>query len=275
MKFLLELFVVITGVGAASGLHYKDSSLFVVSDNSNYLYQYSIPSKELSRHLLVDMDGQNEQVKKKKKLDLEAITYSNGQYYLLPSGSKPNRTKSFFLSPEAPDNIGMEDLDSSYTLLRKRLDIAQEDFNIEGAIFEKDTILLFNRGNGPLEKNGIIKFPIAQNDKATFTPVSLPKINGKTTGFTDAILLDDKIYFLAAAEEGNSVYDDGAIGGSQVGTIDRSALKLERTETISLNNKFEGITYYGEDEEHITFLLCEDPDYDSNESTIYKLTLER
>lgn len=275
MKFLLELFVMITGIGAASGLHYQGDSLFIVSDNSNYLYQYRIPAEQLSKHLLIDMDGQNEQVKKKQKLDLEAITYYNGEYYLLPSGSKPNRTKSFYLSSTDLDDIGLEDLDSSYRLLRKHLDISQEDFNIEGAIFDQDTILLFNRGNGPLEKNGIIKFPFGQNDQATFTPVPLPKINEKTTGFTDAILVDGKIYFLAAAEEGKSNYHDGVIGGSQVGVLDRSSFMLERAETISLKNKFEGITYYGASGRSMTFLLCEDPDDDGNVSTIYKLTLKR
>jgi len=37
------------------------------------------------------MDGQNQQVKKKQKLDLEAIAQHKGNYYLFPSGSEPNQ----------------------------------------------------------------------------------------------------------------------------------------------------------------------------------------
>lgn len=275
MKFLLELFIVITGIGAASGLHYQDGALFIVSDNSNYLYEYRLASAQLSKHLLIDMAGQNEQVNKAEKLDLEAITFFDGQYYLLPSGSKPNRTKSYYLSPADADKIGFEDLDSSYRMLRDLLGISADDFNIEGAIFEQDTVLLFNRGNGPQEKNGIIKFPFAQTDRATFVPVSLPEIDGNATGFTDAILQDGKIYFLAAAEEGKSSYHDGAIGGSRIGCLDRLSLRLEWVETISSKHKFEGITHYGCSKESISFLLCEDPDDDRNVSAIYKLTLAR
>src|SRR5690606_32451666 len=274
MRFILEFFVLITGIGAASGLSYKqeNNQLFIVSDNSNYFYEYHIGSKTLDKHLLVDMDGKNEQVKKKQKLDFEAIAEYNGLYHLSSSGSKPNRNMMFDVDPTDFSFIGENNLVDLYTQLQHTFDISEEDFNIEGAAFHNDTLLLFNRGNGPNEINGIIKIPKNEVESSrSFTPISLPKINGQTTGFTDATIVDGKIFFLAAAEGGKSSYDDGKIGGSQIGIIDLNSLTLEKTETISLEHKFEGITLYQDNPEEYIFLLCDDPDNDGNESTIYQL----
>lgn len=44
---------------------------------------------------------------------------------------------------------------------------------------------------------------------------------------------------------------------------------------ISGTHKFEGIALFAESAETISFLLCEDPDDGSAESTIYKLTLPK
>lgn len=68
MKFILDFFTIISGIGAASGLTYSNDKLFIVSDNSNYLYEYHIESKTLNHRLLLDMDKLNEQVKKEKNL---------------------------------------------------------------------------------------------------------------------------------------------------------------------------------------------------------------
>ena len=43
--------------------------------------------------------------------------------------------------------------------------------------------------------------------KFKFIPFELPKIKNVETTFTDAILIEDKIYFLAAAEDTASTYD--------------------------------------------------------------------
>lgn len=276
MKFLLELFVLITGVGSASGLYYDNGKLFIISDNSNYLYTYYIDSQTLDKHLLHDMDGKNEQVRKKQKMDLEAITYHKGSYHLFSSGSKPNRNTLFVVNPDSLLHIGKKDNSELYNHLRELLHIPAKDFNLEGALFHQDTLLLFNRGNGPNEMNGIIKMPPKDSDTGTvFIPVPLPPINGQPVGFTDAVRIGEKIYFLAAAESGESSYEDGKIGGSQTGIINLADLTLEKTETISLTHKFEGISLYKSTPNEYTFLLCEDPDNGKNESAVYQLTIQK
>lgn len=80
---------------------------------------------------------------------------------------------------------------------------------------------------------------------------------------------------MAAAEGGKSNYHDGEIGGSQIGIIDLASLTLEKTETISSDIKFEGITLYEETPSDYTFLLCDDPDDDGTESKIHRLILKK
>jgi len=102
----------------------------------------------------------------------------------------------------------------------------------------------------------------------------LPKIKNVPATFTDAILVDDKIYFLAAAEDTTSTYDDGAVLGSIIGTIDLTTMKLENYIQISDNHKFEGLTLYQKTATQITLLLCEDNDTELLETNIYKVILE-
>jgi len=101
MKFILDFFVLISGIGAASGLYYNQGKLFIVSDNSNYLYEYHIGSKVLDKHLLLDMKGKNEQVEKNEKMDLEAITFYKGAFHLFPSGSESNCAMLFNIKPDS------------------------------------------------------------------------------------------------------------------------------------------------------------------------------
>jgi hypothetical protein len=105
--------------------------------------------------------------------------------------------------------------------------------------------------------------------------VSLPKIKHIETSFTDAILVDGKIYFLATAEDTTSTYDDGEILGSIIGRMNSETFEIEFTYKISDNHKFEGLTLYHKSETQIQLLICEDNDLDLLETNIYKLTLTK
>src|SRR5690606_39797613 len=54
----------------------------------------------------------------------------------------------------------------------------------------------------PISKNLLEDFNIVYN------PIELPKIDSHQTSFTDAILVDNKLYFLATAEKTSSTYHD-------------------------------------------------------------------
>jgi len=88
-------------------------------------------------------------------------------------------------------------------------------------------------------------------------------------------LVEDKIYFLATAEDTTSTYDDGDILGSLIGRMDSETLEIEFTQKISDTHKFEGLTLYKNSQTEIQFLICEDNDTHVLETNIYKLTFNK
>ena len=136
-------------------------------------------------------------------------------------------------------------------------------------------MLLFQRGNGATGKNGIFIVPDNPEQPQGFVAVTLPKISNIETTFTDAILVDNFIYFLASAEDTISTYEDGEVLGSIIGKMNAETFEIIETQIISISHKFEGITLYENDDNEIKFLLCEDTDTEVLESKIYKLTIKK
>jgi hypothetical protein len=267
-KFLLTVFFKIAGIGSASGIVYKDNSVFIVSDNSGFLYEYNIPSDSLKQHALIDNSTEN--ILKKNKPDFEAITLNGNELHIFGSGSteKRNRQLIFNTRTKQTSEVNLEPL---YQKIKKESHISNDDLNIEGALYYKDNLHLFQRGNGANTKNGIVII----NDNINFQNIKLPKIKHVETTFTDAILVNNKIYFLAAAEDTLSTYDDGEVLGSIIGCIDIETFKIDFTLQISDSHKFEGLTLLKNSESHLEFLLCEDNDTEALETKIYKLIIPK
>ena len=274
-KFTLEILFHIIGIGSASGLIYKDNSLFIIGDNSGFLYEYAIPSQTLQQHAIIQNASPN--VIKSEKPDFEAITHFGDTLYVFGSGSTQKRNKMVEINTFEKE-IRTKDLTDLYSVMQSFAEIKPEDFNIEGAIYTGSEWYLFNRGNGESSKN--VLFTIhGKNLVDEFNILSnnykLPKIKGVRSSFTDAVLLDDKIYFLATAEDTKSTYDDGEILGSFLGCIDTKTMKIDFTKKISDTHKFEGLTVYQNTNNTIEFLLCEDKDTEILETTIYKLIVNK
>lgn len=274
-KFQLTLLFKIIGLGSASGLIYHDNTIFAIGDNSTYLYEYKIDSLKLNRIALAENSEEN--IAKKFKPDFEAITKHQDSLYIFGSGSTENRNVMVQVDAKTKKVIASNDLTNLYLAMQSFGEIKPEDFNLEGAIFNGESWFLFNRGNGKNNKN--IVFTVdAKNLTNEFRILSnkfkLPKIDGIRTSFTDAILVEDKIYFLATAENTNSNYNDGEILGSIIGRIDVATMKIDFTEKITDTQKFEGITLFKKSENEIEFLLCEDNDTEVLESNIYKLSIK-
>lgn len=279
-KFQLELFLHIIGIGSASGLLFKGTSLYLVSDNSHILYEYSLVDKKLERISVAPegYKGPLENVPKKEKADFEALTAMGEELYLFGSGSTDKRNTILHvdgLTKKVHPPIDATDL---YLSMQDFSGISKENFNIEAAVNDGNTWYLFNRGNGPKGQNGVFTLTGDINEtmfQFIYNDVTLPKIHGLASSFTDATLVDDKLYFLAAAEKTTSTYKDGEVAGTLIGRMDAESMEVEFTEIISLKNKFEGITLFKKHDTALEFLLCEDTDSDAKESAIYRLTLER
>jgi len=280
---LLEILFRVWGVGAASGLVVQGDQVHLISDDSNFLYSYSMRDSSLSARLIVQADPQNQQLPKNLKRDFEALTYYQDSLYIYGSGSSTNAQRNFrvrltneFLHCDSVQMDALpelEDWTDQYKRMQVELGISSEDFNIEGVIHQDSSILLFNRGNGPLGKNGIIKWTAGQ--ALRFFPLELPLLANVKTGFTDAIQQGAVIYFLATAEDADSVYEDGLVQGSILGKLDANTLTLLGAVQISTQHKFEGLSIWQENAQFIDFLLCEDPDRGDIYSDIYRLRIKK
>lgn len=266
---LTPLFNII-GIGAASGLVFKDNSLFIISDNSTFLYQFDIYEKKLTKIPLVQNPQEN--ILKKDKLDFEAITLKKNKLHVFGSGSTSKRKKRITYNL-VTNAIKERSLTKLYKKLKQTTQISDEELNIEGALYHNENLFLLQRGNGENSKNGVFKLNCKDNLDVKFTAIELPKIQNVEATFTDGILVNEKIYFLAAVENTSSTYNDGEILGSFIGCLSLDQLELEFTKKISDTNKFEGLTLYNKTETSIEFLLCEDNDTELLETVIYKLTL--
>lgn len=271
-QFTIELVFQILGMGSASGLVYKDNSLFLISDNSSFLYEYHIPENQLSKIKLFE-NGQ-ENIPKKDKYDFESITLKGNKLHILGSGTTSKREKRITYNLETKQ-IAAKDLSNLYQNIKQNCSIADDELNIEGTLFDNEKWLLFQRGNGANSKNGIaiIKRKLHKNSSMEFIPIQLPKIKQVVTSFTDAIWFEDKIYFLATAEDCISTYEDGEILGSIIGRMNSTTFEIEFTQKISDTQKFEGVTFYKKTETEIQFLICEDNDSDLLETNIYKVSI--
>lgn len=273
LPFMLHILLSVQGVGSASGLVMLENQIYMVSDNSNYLYRVSTQDSTMEKVLVLDR-GVNEQVPKKQKSDFEAITQLDSTLYLFGSGSGKSRQNwvRYDLATGERDSL---DRSALYKKLQERFAIAEDDFNIEGALFYGEDLWLFNRGNGPGLKNGI--FIVGKDDlePKAFHAVPLARLGGIPLGFTDAILVNDRVYFTAAAEDSGSNYHDGGIAGTVLGCFDPKSMKMDFIETLSTKQKFEGISLFKQTDSALEFVLCEDPDSGMLTSTIYHLTVPR
>ncbi|MCL9804986.1 hypothetical protein NAT51_05620 [Flavobacterium amniphilum] len=267
-KIQLIAFLTIQGIGAASGLVFHNNSLFIVSDNSGYLFEQKLDSPQLIKHSLVKDASVN--IEKKRKPDFEAITIKNNKLHIFGSGSTTNRNRmmAFNLSTnQAIEN----DFSEIYQKLKNQAHISDDDLNIEGALYLNGNLHLFQRGNGLNAQNGI--FIIDSNQNIQYHPIKLPKIKHVETSFTDAIVFENKIYFLAAAEDTVSTYEDGEVLGTIMGVMNSKTFEIEKTIQLSPTHKLEGLTLFEKQGDDLTFLLCEDNDTEDLNATIYKLKI--
>lgn len=279
-KFQLELFFHIIGIGSASGLILNGTNLYLISDNSHILYDYSLTDKKLDKINIAPQGytGPLENVPKKEKADYEALTSFGEELYLFGSGSTQKRNTILHVDGQSKKVHPPIDATDLYIAMQEFSEIDKENFNIEVAVNDGSTWYVFNRGNGPKGQNGVFTLEGDINETAfqfIYNEVTLPKINGAPSSFTDATLVDGKLYFLAAAEKTTSTYKDGEVAGTLIGRMDPESMEVEFTEVISTKNKFEGITLFKKQGNTLEFLLCEDTDSDATESNIYKLTLEK
>lgn len=279
LKFQLELLFQIIGIGSASGLLLKTDSLFIISDNSKALYEFNLTNKKLETLTLIENpDLPQENIPKNLKPDFEAITAFSDTLYIFGSGSTENRNTMVQINATTKQVIKTLDLSDLYLSMQYFADIKPEDFNIEGVVFTGEKWYFFQRGNGQKGQNGVFTVSgknLENEFSILYNSYKLPKIKGIQTSFTDAILVQETLYFLATAENTNSTYHDGEVLGSIIGSIKTDSMKIKLKQIISDEHKFEGLTLFKNNKDSLEFLLCEDKDSDVQQSDIYRLVVQK
>jgi hypothetical protein len=250
-------------IAAASGVVRRAEYVYVVGDDLLFLGVFDASSGEpgrLERVLPGELPATSEE-RKAAKPDLEALTvlppfesHPNGALLGLGSGSTPERDRGFAWALAEDGSLHGEvlqlDLAPLYSLLREHM----EALNVEGAAVMGDELWLLQRGNSEQGANLVVSLELSKvldsllRDRTLAAPelramlaFDLGELEGAALTFSDASPLGGELLvFTASAEDSPGTYEDGAILGSVVGTIDRAG-EVRRLRTIDRTYKVEGV----------------------------------
>ncbi|HZJ36818.1 MAG TPA: hypothetical protein VFD29_09355 [Gillisia sp.] len=222
----------ILGIPSASGVSVIGSSIYVIGDNSPWLYKlssdYTITDKI---QLNPETDLPNGVYAKKDKPDFEALATvkTEGTWKLLAfgSGSKsPQRDVLVVVDPEDLSKLKSYSMIGFYNLLKTSAKLTDAELNIEAAEVIGNLLFLFNRRKNLLFEYKLSEFFNYLNEKGEnplpkIYKFSLPTIRGIEAGFTGAGQLPggQKIIFTATVEDTPNNIDDGEVLGSFIGVI--------------------------------------------------------
>ncbi len=173
----------------------------------------------------------------------------------------------------------------SFSELYSTLRQSFSDLNIEGSLIFNHRLKLFQRGNGAQSVNAIIDIDLdgfisdvkkgtaikAQN-VTQIKIIDLGELNKVPLGFTDACACGDQIWFLAAAENTNSTYHDGAFCGALLGALNQDGDILFRHK-LNCAQKPEGLWIEMESQDRFIYFVT-DADNPNMSSALYLIRLE-
>jgi hypothetical protein len=289
---------VLKGIPSASGVEVKKDYTYVISDDSPWLFEID-SNLNINRSILIhhSQDLVDGRLPKPEKPDFEAmVTFKWGNdkdLLIFGSGSTPDRNVMVRVSIGGSGyEVRTYPLDEMYAELRAKCNIAEADFNIEGAATWGDYLILMNRGSNHLimvDKDHFEEFVKDRKNnkkkKKLFTKFhffELPKINGVQARFSGGTKVtgEELLVFSASVEDTKDSVNDGESMGSFIGLIEFGKLakgevkitqlmkdgkpftgKLESLDCIEVNKK--------------TIKLGGVSDNDSGESEFLEILLNR
>lgn len=217
-------------IPSASGIVKVKDTLFVIGDNSVWLYELNEQFETVEKHLL--MEGVTDSIVPKiSKPDFEAMTtIGEGdatELLIFGSGSKePERNTVVRIDMKHDNSVKTYDLKTLYGAIKTTSSITTATLNIEAATTVGDKLFLFNRETNMvleysldaflnyLDNNGVLP-------KLKTYQLQLPLFQGlqvKVSGAT-AIPNTNQLLITASVEDAPNTYDDGDVLGSYVGMI--------------------------------------------------------
>jgi hypothetical protein len=254
-------------LSAASGLVWCDGYFYVVADDELQLgiFTDDLARPGTTRPLLAGELPIDAKARKQAKPDFETLTWlpptaaqPQGALLALGSGSRANRMLGVQLPFDARATVGstptLFDCSPLYTALEREFGIV----NIEGAVIQKNQLLLLQRGNKTDGVNALVALDLqlfrrdcerGQIEVATLIDIQrceLGAVDGVALGFTDATCLPDgQLLALAVAEDTDDPYADGATLGSYLCRFDRHNVPQEFI-PLATDAKTEGIALWAE-----------------------------
>lgn len=224
------------------------------------------------------------------KMDLEAcITLSDGRLVAFGSGSTPAREQVVVVSSNG--SVRVHDGAYLYAGLRECPDFSGSELNIEGAVVQTGTLLLFQRGNGATLAGRAAVNAVGSLDLPAFLrwldgesaptlrsirQVDLGEHGAVRFGFTDACVIPDgRVAFLAGAEDSPDTYRDGEVVGARFGILDGDDIPMSEVleNGQASRQKLEGIEFVDEDEDGMHFVVVTDMDSPDLPTTLHTLTV--
>jgi hypothetical protein len=259
-------------VRAASGIAMVGGRLVVIQDDcafigfvSDQVTAMPLPRGPGGRRRFEDAIGN-----KADKLDLEACVVVPGdrtgegqlgdELWAFGSGTTPMREKILVYG----FSTRLQDASPLYRKLREELAApsSTESFrvaqtvNIEGAALVGKELWLFHRGNTGAHDPGPMVFRLSRSAVQKWigsegaTPeidaavaYDLGTVDGHRLGFTDAVAVGARVFFLAAAEASANAIDDGRVLASQIGVIESDRVRTAPLEIDGKPVKAEGIAF--------------------------------
>jgi len=257
-----------TAIPSASGMELIGDKIYVIGDDSPYLYILNRKSFALEDKIkLFETNLFNTgRIPKAFKPDLECLTsvQVNGQPYLaaFSSGSAPIRTKCYLIALSPTNDVSQVQeyaLKDFYTVLQTEDEYLQGDLlNIEAAAIQADQLYLFQRsvfkGDNVLFRFNLPAFlqhltqPSPEMPTCEKIRFTLPRLADLDSRFSGAITFDDKLFITASVENTSNAILDGEVAGSFVGWANLNAIK-PGSEPVTLHTALiqdaQGQTYKG------------------------------
>ena len=243
MKATITNKVFYESIPSASGIEVVGDAIFVIGDDSPYLYQLNKKFEQTAKHALADVKGfESGRVAKDEKMDLESIAAfeRKGKPYLLilGSGASEARMKAFvveFSAEGSVDAIVSYSVEKLYKQLQENEQVVGKGLlNIEGATVENGKLYLMHRAVAK-EPNVLLEYDLEEfmnalkGDAAVPKPVvyhyDLSEIEGYQAGFSGADIFDNKLFFTASVEQTEDAIADGEVLGSYLGFIELDAIE--------------------------------------------------
>ena len=227
----------LTGIASASGIEAINNSIYVIGDNSPFLFRLNNKMEiEEKINLFPKKIQIDSLIAKMEKPDLEGLTIANeagGKMYAFGSGSKsPERNVLIEITPGTSYLIKEFDLTDFYQDLQIRANLSPEKLNIEAAAIFNGKLYLFNRGENLIIRYSLEDFSKYLQEMGAIPPpeifrIELPDINGVPAGFSGAAFnpANESILFTATVEDTSNWIDDGEVLGSFLGIISLKDLK--------------------------------------------------